>query len=136
MEDLRQCLANTCDHAKLVESFRDALQQRLLTAGAATTDILLQYISTIKALRFLDPTGVVLEAVGEPIKEYLRGRKDTIRCIVTMLTDDTGGGSGALGSVGESLLEELSRGTSTIENVDSEDDGDVDGDEAWAAAER
>ncbi|CAM6090151.1 unnamed protein product [Calypogeia fissa] len=137
VEDLKQCLANTGDHAKLVESFRDALQQRLLTAGAATTDILLQYISTIKALRTLDPTGVVLEAVGEPIKEYLRGRKDTIRCIVTMLTDDTGaGGSGALGSVGESLLEELSRGSSTLENVDSEDDGDVDGDEAWAAAER
>lgn len=137
VEDLKQCLANTGDHAKLVESFRDALQQRLLTAGAATTDILLQYISTIKALRTLDPTGVVLEAVGEPIKEYLRGRKDTIRCIVTMLTDDTGaGGSGALGSVGESLLEELSRGSSALENIDSEDDGDVDGDEAWAAAER
>ncbi|KAG6547269.1 hypothetical protein Mapa_011205 [Marchantia paleacea] len=137
VEDLKQCLANTGDHAKLVDSFRDALKQRLLTAGAATTDILLQYISTIKALRTLDQTGVVLEAVGEPIKEYLRGRKDTIRCIVTMLTDDAGpGGSGGLSGVGESLLEELSRGASSLENADSEDDADVDGDEAWAAAER
>ncbi|KAL3697240.1 hypothetical protein R1sor_011316 [Riccia sorocarpa] len=137
IEDLKQCLANTGDHAKLVDSFRDALKQRLLTAGAATTDILLQYISTIKALRTLDPTGVVLEAVGEPIKEYLRGRKDTIRCIVTTLTDDAGpGGSGGLGSVGESLLEELSKGNSSLENGDSEDDGEVEGDEAWTAAER
>lgn len=32
--------------------------------------------------------GVILDAVGDPIREYLRSRKDTIRCIVTMLTDD------------------------------------------------
>ncbi|CAK9234248.1 unnamed protein product [Sphagnum troendelagicum] len=137
IEDLRQCLANTGHHAKLVESFRTALRQRLLTAGAATTDILLQYVSTIKALRTMDPTGVVLEAVAEPIKEYLRGRKDTIRCIVTMLTDDTGvSGSSGLGGAGESLFEELSRGVTALENADSDDDGDGDGDEAWAAAER
>lgn len=137
IEDLRQCLTNTRHHAKLVDSFRTALRQRLLTAGAATTDILLQYVSTIKALRTMDPTGVVLEAVGEPIKEYLRGRKDTIRCIVTMLTDDSGGGGMAgLGGVGESLFEELSRGVTSLENVDSDDDAELDGDEAWAAAER
>ena len=137
IEDLRQCLSNTGHHAKLVESFRTALRQRLLTAGAATTDILLQYVSTIKALRTMDPTGVVLEAVGEPIKEYLRGRKDTIRCIVTMLTDDTGaGGTAGLGGVGESLFEELSRGVTALENADSDDDAEADGDEAWAAAER
>lgn len=137
IEDLRQCLTNTRHHAKLVDSFRTALRQRLLTAGAATTDILLQYVSTIKALRVMDPTGVVLEAVGEPIKEYLRGRKDTIRCIVTMLTDDTGaGGAAGLGGVGESLFEELSRGVTALENVDSDDDAELDGDEAWAAAER
>lgn len=137
IEDLRQCLTNSRHHAKLVDSFRTALRQRLLTAGAATTDILLQYVSTIKALRTMDPTGVVLEAVGEPIKEYLRGRKDTIRCIVTMLTDDTGGsGMAGLGGVGESLFEELSRGVTSLENVDSDDDAELDGDEAWAAAER
>lgn len=137
IEDLRQCLANTGHHTKLVESFRTALRHRLLTAGAATTDILLQYISTIKALRTMDHTGVFLEAVGEPIREYLRSRKDTIRCIVTMLTDDTGaGGASTLGGVGESLLEELSRGTTVMDNVDSEDEGVVDDEEAWAAAER
>ncbi|KAH7437518.1 hypothetical protein KP509_05G076000 [Ceratopteris richardii] len=137
IEDLRHCLANTGHHTKLVESFRTALRHRLLTAGAATTDILLQYISTIKALRTMDHTGVFLEAVGEPIREYLRRRKDTIRCIVTMLTDDTGsGGASVLGGAGESLLEELSRGTSAIDNVDSEDEGIGDDEDAWNAAER
>eukprot|EP00250_Pteridium_aquilinum_P008763 c18193_g1_i1 orf=359-3379(-) len=137
IEDLRHCLANTGHHTKLVDSFRTALRHRLLTAGAATTDILLQYISTIKALRTMDHTGVFLEAVGEPIREYLRSRKDTIRCIVTMLTDDTGaGGASALGGVGESLLEELSRGTTVMDNVDSEDEGVADDEDAWGAAER
>lgn len=136
IEDLRQCLANTGHHTKLVESFRTALRHRLLTAGAATTDILLQYISTIKALRTMDHTGVFLEAVGEPIREYLRGRKDTIRCIVTMLTEDTSAGGTSLGGVGESLLEELSRGSTVLDNLDSEDEGIADDEEAWATAER
>ena len=84
-----------------------------VSAGAATTDIIQQYVSTIKALQHIDPSGggrscwswglafglltvqrigtlagVILDAVGDPIREYLRSRKDTIRCIVTMLTDD------------------------------------------------
>ena len=57
-------------------------------AGAATLDILTQYVNTIKALKEVDPRGMLLNAVGEPIKAYLRGRPDTIRCIVHSLTDD------------------------------------------------
>lgn len=52
---------------------------------------------------------VLLEAVAEDIREYLRSRRDTIRCIVTMLTDDSAGGSGEGGPEGESLFEELKR---------------------------
>ena len=44
-------------------------------AGAATTDIIEQYVSTIRALREVDPSGVLLEAVSDPIREYLRCRK-------------------------------------------------------------
>ena len=57
-------------------------------AGAATSDIIQQYVSTIKALAHVDPGGTILGAVGDPIRAYLRERKDTIRCIVTMLTAD------------------------------------------------
>lgn len=57
-------------------------------AGAATADIIQQYVSAIKALSHVDPGGAILSAVGSPIAAYLRGRRDTIRCIVTMLTAD------------------------------------------------
>ncbi|KAE8729870.1 Anaphase-promoting complex subunit 2 [Hibiscus syriacus] len=60
-------------------------------------------------LRTIDPAGVFLEAVGEPIRDYLRGRKDTIKCIVTMLTDGTSGNPNGSGDSGVSLLEELNR---------------------------
>lgn len=56
--------------------------------GAATADIIAQYVSTIKALAACDPSGAILGAVSVPIRAYLRGRRDTIRCIVTSLTAD------------------------------------------------
>lgn len=78
----------------------------LLCAGAATPDILSTYISAIKSLREVDPKGLLLKAVGEPIQAYLRDRKDTIRCIVMSLTDD---GSSGEPMIAESLFEELNR---------------------------
>ena len=45
------------------------------------------YVSAIKALRQLDPTGVTLEAVSDRVRTYLKARSDTIRQIVTSLTD-------------------------------------------------
>ncbi len=41
-----------------------------------------RYILTIKALHELDPTGLTLSAIGDPIRKYLRERRDTVRCIV------------------------------------------------------
>lgn len=51
--------------------------------GANTSDIITQYISTIRSLRLLDPSGVTLEAVGGDIRAYLSERPDTVRCIVS-----------------------------------------------------
>ncbi|XP_061992637.1 anaphase-promoting complex subunit 2 isoform X1 [Rosa rugosa] len=136
IEDLKQCLEYTGQHSKLVESFISALQYRLLTAGASTNDILHQYVSTIKALRTIDPAGVFLEAVGEPIRDYLRGRKDTIKCIVTMLTDGTGANSNVSGNTGDSLLEELNRDEESQENIAPEDDFHTDDKQAWINASR
>ncbi|KAL8104658.1 anaphase-promoting complex subunit 2 isoform X2 [Apium graveolens] len=132
IEDLKQCLEYTGQHSKLVDSFISALRYRLLTAGASTNDILHQYVSTIKALRTIDPAGVFLEAVGEPIREYLRGRKDTIKCIVTMLTDGTSGP----GSVGDSLLEEINRDEENLDAAGLDDEISTDDKQAWIDAER
>jgi anaphase-promoting complex subunit 2 len=46
-----------------------------------------------QALRVLDPSDVLLEAVAKPVRAYLQARKDTVRCIVTSLTDENSGGS-------------------------------------------
>ncbi|KAI3418323.1 uncharacterized protein J3R85_013803 [Psidium guajava] len=134
IEDLRQCLEYTGQHSKLVKSFISALRYRLLTAGASTNDILHQYVSTIKALRTIDPAGIFLEAVGEPIREYLRGRKDTIKCIVTMLTDGSGGSPDGTGNAGDSLLEELNRDEERQENSVFEDGFNSDDKQAWENA--
>ncbi|EFH59913.1 anaphase-promoting complex/cyclosome 2 [Arabidopsis lyrata subsp. lyrata] len=136
IEDLKQCLEYTGQHSKLVESFITSLKYRLLTAGASTNDILHQYVSTIKALRAIDPAGVFLEAVGEPIRDYLRGRKDTIKCIVTMLTDGSGGNANGSGNPGDSLLEELMRDEESQENVGFDDDFHTDDKQAWLNASR
>lgn len=136
IEDLKQCLEYTGQHSKLVDSFISALQYRLLTAGASTNDILHQYVSTIKALRTIDPAGVFLEAVGEPIREYLRGRKDTIKCIVTMLTDGTGGNNNGPGNSGDSLLEELNRDEENQESAGLDDDINTDDKQAWIDVQR
>ena len=72
--------------------------------GAATPDIISQYVGCIKALREVDPAGILLNAVGGPIKAYLRSRRDTIRCILASLTDDHDAGDA---THSESLFEEL-----------------------------
>jgi hypothetical protein len=55
-------------HKDVIRSLRSSLHKRLLQPGATTSDIVDQYILTIKALRYLDPSGVTLEAVGDPIR--------------------------------------------------------------------
>ncbi|EPS70303.1 hypothetical protein M569_04456, partial [Genlisea aurea] len=129
IEDLKQCLEHTGQHSKLVDCFIASLKYRLLTAGASTNDILHQYVSTIKALRTIDPAGIFLEVVGEPIREYLKGRKDTIKCIVTMLTDGNSGDPN--GNAGDSLLEELNRDEENQENSSFDDDINIDDKQAW-----
>ena len=46
--------------------------RRLLHPGANTADILTHYISSIRSLQILDPSGVVLENVCDSVRTYLR----------------------------------------------------------------
>lgn len=61
--------------------------KRLLHPGAETKDVISQYINTIRCLRIIDPVGVLLHKVAEPIRRHLRDRPDTIRCIVASLVE-------------------------------------------------
>ncbi len=124
--DLKDCLARTHQYRQLVLDLGAVFLQRLLHPGANTSTILDVYISTIKALRLLDPAGVLLEAISEPIKAYLCKRPDTVRCIVTSLTDDAN----------SELFEELGRGGDIKPIAQSHDESDDDEEEAEDAPAR
>lgn len=49
-----------------------SFQKRLLHPGASTADILSQYISTMKSLHVVDPSGAAAERVCQPVQAYLR----------------------------------------------------------------
>ncbi|XP_024894051.1 anaphase-promoting complex subunit 2 [Temnothorax curvispinosus] len=89
VDDLRICLERTDKRKVLVKNLQEAIKTRLLHAGVNTPDIVTAYIAAIKALKHLDPTGVLLETVTEPIKCYLRSREDTVRSVVNSLLDDS-----------------------------------------------
>jgi len=48
------------------------ISKRLLHPGAETGDIIDFYISMIRCLRVIDPQGVLLYRVADPIRSYLR----------------------------------------------------------------
>ena len=52
----------------LTESLKCTLEARLLHQGATTEDILIAYVSAIRAFSVLDPTGVLLDVACDPIK--------------------------------------------------------------------
>ncbi|KAG2487792.1 hypothetical protein HYH03_013636 [Edaphochlamys debaryana] len=103
IRDLAACLRHTNLQSLFVASFQAALRRRLLHAGASATAIIHQYVATIRTMRELDPSGALLHAVAQPIRDYLRGRSDTTRCLVGLVTQDAGN------PTGESLLEEQQR---------------------------
>ena len=123
LSDLRKCLQKDSQwygeqFRELSESLRQSFQSRLLIPGANTSQILVMYVSAIKALHILDPSGIFFEAVSGPVKEYLRKRKHTVRCIVASLTDEDASGE---------LHEELGLAEARlIEHDDVSDDEDAD----------
>jgi anaphase-promoting complex subunit 2 len=103
-------------YQELACEFRRALVSRLLHPGAETAQIIEVYINTIRVLREMDPSGELLEVVTRPVRDYLSGRSDTIRCIITSLTDEENGGE---------LYEELRRHDARpLEEVELDEDDD------------
>ncbi|GAB0094550.1 Anaphase-promoting complex subunit 2 [Sergentomyia squamirostris] len=88
IDDLKVCFEKVDLRPHLVQTLKLALETRLLHPGVDTADILTGYVSAIKAIRHLDTSGVLLETITEPVKEYLRSRNDTVRCVVTGLIED------------------------------------------------
>lgn len=109
IQDLKSCLeqSSASFRLNLIRCVQQSLVESLLHPGVNTYDILTAYISAIKALRALDPSGLILQLVTEPVRRYLKLRNDTVRCIVTALTDE---------DQNSDLNREMIRGTQTNEN--------------------
>uniref|UniRef100_A0A6G1SNQ5 Anaphase-promoting complex subunit 2 n=1 Tax=Aceria tosichella TaxID=561515 RepID=A0A6G1SNQ5_9ACAR len=110
IQDLKLCIEQSTSSSfrlNLIDSVKQSLVESLLHPGVNTYDILTAYISAIKALRALDPSGLILQLVTEPVRRYLKSRNDTVRCIVTALTDEDNNSE---------LNREMIRSTQTNEN--------------------
>lgn len=90
IEDLKYCLEKLDLRMHLVKSLKFALETRLLHAGVKTKDILTGYVASIKAIRHLDSSGVLLETITEPIKNYMRSRADAVRYVLLKLNINVG----------------------------------------------
>ncbi|TDL22152.1 ubiquitin-protein ligase [Rickenella mellea] len=88
--DLKECLQRVDQRSQLVQALRRLNRKRLLHPGADTKDILTQYVLMIRCLRIIDPPGVLLYKVADPVRRYLRERPDTIRSIVASLVGEGG----------------------------------------------
>ena len=109
VDDLRICLEKTNLRAHVIKTLKTSSEQRLLHPGVNTSDILTAYVSAIKALMSLDPSGVMMENVCQPLKKYLRNRDDTVKCIVSNLTDD--------GESSNDLMEEFCKDLGAYEHL-------------------
>ncbi|KAI7819902.1 hypothetical protein BC939DRAFT_458926 [Gamsiella multidivaricata] len=111
--DLKTCIEWTGQRDQLQNAILAAMEKRLLHPGAETTDIIEFYICTIKYLRILDPSGVMLDRAARAINQYLRTRDDTMRAIVSCIVDDS-----------SDLLTNSTEGIQS--NVEADDEGSDD----------
>nr|XP_023028180.1 anaphase-promoting complex subunit 2 [Leptinotarsa decemlineata] len=121
LEDLRLCLPRTDLKSVLVKKLQKAMETRLLHPGVSTPDVLTAYIAAIRSLRVLDPTGLLLETVTQPVHQYLRSRDDTVRCVVSSLTEEGP----------NDLAEELVRGEAVQVDENAPSDEDTANWETW-----
>ncbi|KAG8811149.1 hypothetical protein FRC17_002610 [Serendipita sp. 399] len=88
--DLKECTSKISGRTDLIRGLRQQISKRLLHPGADTDEIIDFYISMIRCLRVIDPQGVILFRVADPIRIYLRNRSDTTHHIVTELINEEG----------------------------------------------
>ncbi|GAA5823647.1 hypothetical protein JCM11251_000710 [Rhodosporidiobolus azoricus] len=90
LEDLKTSLLKTSPTlSPLIASLSSQLRRRLLHPGSATPLIISTYIALVRAMRVVDPGGVLVSRVGGEVRAYLRSRKDTIHHIISSLLSPT-----------------------------------------------
>ena len=125
VRELKETATRSASMSYVGKTFRATVQRRLLHTGASTSQILDFYVLTIRALRVLDSSDLLLNYVAAPIRATLRNRKDTVRSIVSSLTE----------SKDSELHGELRRGGSLEYGVDEDDEDEGPG-ENWEPRKR
>lgn len=122
IDDLKSCMEKLDLRAHLVETLKHSIETRLLHPGVDTADIITGYVATIKAMRHLEKSGILLQTVTEPVKEYLRkGRQDTVRCVITSLIEESP----------SDLSEELARSEAIKAEENERNRDEMNGWESW-----
>ncbi|VIO90833.1 Anaphase-promoting complex subunit 2-like [Brugia malayi] len=90
IDDLRCCMQNNGGFGRmlLMDTLTKDVEQRLLQVGVGTTEILEGYASAVECLRRLDPTCVIMQQICSIIRQYIKQRPDTVRCIITYITGE------------------------------------------------
>ncbi|VBB27513.1 unnamed protein product [Acanthocheilonema viteae] len=90
IDDLRCCMQNNGGFGRmlLMDVLTKDVEQRLLQVGVGTTEILEGYASAVECLRRLDPTCVIMQQICSIIRQYIKQRPDTVRCIITYITGE------------------------------------------------
>ncbi|KAJ3286366.1 Anaphase-promoting complex subunit 2 [Rhizoclosmatium sp. JEL0117] len=88
LTELKVCVFETDRYKFLKASLNRIISRRLLHLGAQTSDIVSIFVSSIKCLNFLDPTGDLLSSISMLIRNYLRTRPDSMRSVINILTGD------------------------------------------------
>lgn len=125
VKELKEAMSSTGTLSVVGKEFKAAVKKRLLHVGASTTQIVGFYVSMIRALRVMDSSDLLLNFVAAPVRLYLKGRKDTVRCVVSALTEGKG----------SELHGELRKGGS-LEYGPDEDDEDGGPGENWEPRRR
>ena len=86
LQELKDAIKFSSSISNVGHTYRQVLKKRLLHVGASTSQVLDMYISTVRAMRVIDSSDLLLNYVATPIRNYLRHRKDTVRCIVSSLS--------------------------------------------------
>ncbi|CAG9536340.1 unnamed protein product [Cercopithifilaria johnstoni] len=90
IDDLRCCMQNNGGFGRmlLMDILTKDVERRLLQVGVGTTEILEGYASAVECLRRLDPTCVIMQQICSIIRQYIKQRPDTVRCIITYITGE------------------------------------------------
>lgn len=126
VKELKEAITNSGTLSVVGKEFRAAVCKRLLHVGASTTQIVGFYVSMIRALRVMDSSDLLLNYVAAPVRSYLVGRKDTVRCVVSALTEGKG----------SELHGELKRGGSLEYGADDDDEDGIGIGEHWEPRKR